>query len=246
MAAPPHDPYLGFTLAEQVLAGEAAPLGREPQFGSYGDRSHEVSTQYMHYAVGDMDTHNLARVHMLLTLMEGAKRSPVSMYKRCVERMLQTNEVIGLKGQVMQDTGPPKPLPAPLPNRRLDVIKNCWVQPVKDSPPERVTESQPQVALLQQEMAQETESLACCGEEPTPNVNNEDETKPDAGCGWDDDDVPGPFDPNMSEQWKNAYWKARGWSGGALGMDSPEPWQVEAAKLKLAQIEDSCSNVEEE
>jgi len=54
----------------------------------------------------------------------------------------------------------------------------------------------------------------------------------------DDDAVPDPNDPNMSEQWRNAYWYARGVSTGRLGMDSPEQWQVEAAKRKLAELDE--------
>lgn len=57
-------------------------------------------------------------------------------------------------------------------------------------------------------------------------------------CDDDDDAVPDPYDPNMSEQWRNAYWYARGVSTGRLGMDSPEPWQVEAAKRKLAELDE--------
>lgn len=58
-------------------------------------------------------------------------------------------------------------------------------------------------------------------------------------CACDDDDVPDPNDPNMDEQWKNAYLKARGISYGSLsagneGDDNPEPWQIEAARRKLA------------
>ena len=60
--------------------------------------------------------------------------------------------------------------------------------------------------------------------------------KKECACDDDDDDnVPDPNDPNMSEQWRNAYWYARGVSTGRLGMDSPEEWQVEAAKRKLAE-----------
>ena len=58
-------------------------------------------------------------------------------------------------------------------------------------------------------------------------------------CACDDDDVPDPNDPNLSQQWKNAYLKARGISYGSLsagneGEDNPEPWQIEAARRKLA------------
>jgi hypothetical protein len=58
-------------------------------------------------------------------------------------------------------------------------------------------------------------------------------------CTCDDDGVPDPNDPNMSEQWRNAYLKARGISYGSLsagneGEDNPEPWQIEAARRKLA------------
>jgi hypothetical protein len=57
-------------------------------------------------------------------------------------------------------------------------------------------------------------------------------------CACDDDAVPDPDDPNMSEQWRNAYWYARGVSAGRLGMDSPEDWQIEAAKRKLAELDE--------
>ena len=57
-------------------------------------------------------------------------------------------------------------------------------------------------------------------------------------CVCDDDAVPDPDDPNMSEQWRNAYWYARGVSAGRLGMDSPEDWQIEAAKRKLAELDE--------
>jgi len=56
-------------------------------------------------------------------------------------------------------------------------------------------------------------------------------------CACDDDAVPDPNDPNTSQQWKNAFLKARGISYGSLGTsdeDDPEPWQVEAARRKLA------------
>lgn len=62
--------------------------------------------------------------------------------------------------------------------------------------------------------------------------------KKECACDDDDDAVPDPNDPNMSEQWRNAYWYARGVSTGRLGMDSPKPWQVEAAKRKLAELDE--------
>lgn len=52
------------------------------------------------------------------------------------------------------------------------------------------------------------------------------------GCGCDDDDAPDPNDPGISEKWKNAFWKANGYSTGMR--DLPEEWMVEAAKRKLA------------
>lgn len=66
-----------------------------------------------------------------------------------------------------------------------------------------------------------------------------EEDEEEKGCGCDDDDVPDPNDPNLSDQWKNAYLIARGISYGSLsagneGQDNPEPWQIEAARRKLA------------
>lgn len=60
-------------------------------------------------------------------------------------------------------------------------------------------------------------------------------------CACDDDvDVPDPNDPNTSEQWKNAFLEARGTSYGSLSLrpdNDPEPWQVAAAKRKLAKLD---------
>lgn len=54
-------------------------------------------------------------------------------------------------------------------------------------------------------------------------------------CGCDDDDVPDPNDPNISDQWKNAWLQANGYSTGLSGL--PEPWMVEAVKRKKAKME---------
>ena len=66
-----------------------------------------------------------------------------------------------------------------------------------------------------------------------------EEDEEEKGCGCDDDDVPDPNDPNLSDQWRNAYLKARGISYGSLSAgneaeDNPEPWQIEEARRKLA------------
>lgn len=77
-----------------------------------------------------------------------------------------------------------------------------------------------------------------CGKRKRDEEEKEKECGCEKECVCDDDAVPDPYDPNMSEQWRNAYWYARGVSTGRLGMDSPEPWQVEAAKRKLAELDE--------
>lgn len=47
--------------------------------------------------------------------------------------------------------------------------------------------------------------------------------------------VPDPNDPNMSEQWSNAYRIAGGGAMSESGSEPPEPWQIDAAKRKLEQ-----------
>ena len=164
MAAPPNDAFLGFALAEQALNGER-PI--DPTSGAHGDSDvqHRTATQFVQFAVGDLDDRSLERVHMLLRLMEVTAHMPISTYKGCVERMLQHEEVIGRDGSVMQAGAPPKPLPALQPNRRLDVMKNCWVQPVKeDSPrtraPERPPPFEPSPSAEQAAKRQKTEAAA--------------------------------------------------------------------------------------
>ena len=59
--------------------------------------------------------------------------------------------------------------------------------------------------------------------------------KKECACDDDDDAVPDPNDPNMSEQWRNAWLQANGYSTGLSGL--PEAWMVEAVKRKKAQME---------
>lgn len=62
-----------------------------------------------------------------------------------------------------------------------------------------------------------------------------EEDEEEKGCGCDDDDVPDPNDPNLSDQWRNAWLQANGYSTGLSGL--PEAWMVEAVKRKKAQME---------
>ena len=77
-----------------------------------------------------------------------------------------------------------------------------------------------------------------CGKRKREEEEKEKECECKKECACDDDAVPDPYDDNMSEQWRNAYWYARGVSGGRLGMNSPEDWQIEAAKRKLAELDE--------
>ena len=67
----------------------------------------------------------------------------------------------------------------------------------------------------------------------------EEEKEKECGCKkecvCDDVDVPDPSDPSTSQEWKNAWLQANGFSTGMN--DMPEVWMVEAVKRKIAKEE---------
>ena len=78
-----------------------------------------------------------------------------------------------------------------------------------------------------------------CAECGGTRKRKEEEEKKECGC--DDDDVPDPNDPNISEQWKNAWMQANGYSTGRR--DVPEaPAACECEEKEEEEEECACDD----
>jgi len=97
----------------------------------------------------------------------------------------------------------------------------------------------PECATLFRKASPTAAGCGCPECELGKRKRDEEEKEKECGCkkecACDDVDVPDPNDPNTSEQWKNAFWKANGYSTGRT--DAPEEWMVEAARRKIAEEE---------